>query len=329
MKKKIIPLVLVLAIGGGAYYFFRSGANSDEITAYGNVDIRSVDLGFRVGGRLLEMLVQEGDSVKVGQLLARLDQRPFELELAGAEANVSALEARLSMIKAGYREEEVAQAKAARDARKATLDNAQLYLDRQTRLYRERVVAQSAYDDAKAKRDEASAALRAAEESLQQLKSGFRPEELAEAEARLLQARAASEQAALRLSDASLFASADAVALTRAVEPGAMLNAGNTVYTLSLTRPVWVRAFVSETDLGLISPGQEVLVYSDSWPDKPYRGTIGYISPQAEFTPKSVETPDLRTTLVFRLRINVTSPDEGLRQGMPVTVKIAPLRRAS
>ncbi|MDL0547133.1 efflux RND transporter periplasmic adaptor subunit, partial [Yersinia pestis] len=109
--------------------------------------------------------------------------------------------------------------------------------------------------------------------------------------------------------------------LTRAVEPGTILSASNTVFTVSLTDPVWVRAYVSERHLGQAIPGSEVEVFTDGRPDKPYHGKIGFVSPTAEFTPKTVETPDLRTDLVYRLRIIITDADESLRQGMPVTVR--------
>ncbi|MDN7221285.1 efflux RND transporter periplasmic adaptor subunit, partial [Klebsiella pneumoniae] len=118
-------------------------------------------------------------------------------------------------------------------------------------------------------------------------------------------------------------APSDGTLMTRAVEPGTMLNAGGTVLTLSLTHPVWVRAYVDEKNLGQAQPGQEVLLYTDSRPDKPYHGKIGFVSPSAEFTPKTVETPDLRTDLVYRLRIVVTDADGALRQGMPVTISFS------
>ncbi|MNT41352.1 putative efflux pump membrane fusion protein [compost metagenome] len=109
--------------------------------------------------------------------------------------------------------------------------------------------------------------------------------------------------------------------MTRAVEPGSMLSAGSTVLTLSLTRPVWVRAYIDEPNLNQAQPGRELLLYTDGRPDKPYHGKVGFVSPTAEFTPKTVETPDLRTDLVYRLRIIVTDADDALRQGMPITVK--------
>jgi HlyD family secretion protein len=137
-------------------------------------------------------------------------------------------------------------------------------------------------------------------------------------------AEAALASAELRVQDTVLKAPADGVVLTRAQEPGAVLQAGATVLTLSLVRPVWVRAYVNEPDLGHIHPGMKVEVYTDSRPSQPYQGQIGYTSPRAEFTPKNVETTELRTSLIYRVRVIVENPDEGLRQGMPVTVKVLP-----
>ncbi len=126
------------------------------------------------------------------------------------------------------------------------------------------------------------------------------------------------------LADTAIAAPADGTILTRIREPGAIVGAGASVYTLALDRPVWVRAYVAEPDLGRVHPGQRALVYTDSRPDAPYPGQIGFVSPTAEFTPKSVQTTELRTDLVYRLRVVVGEPDDGLRQGMPVTVRIPP-----
>ena len=148
-----------------------------------------------------------------------------------------------------------------------------------------------------------------------------RGDENAEAKASLQQTQAQLAQAELDLHDTTLIAPSDGTLMTRAVEPGSMLSAGSTVLTLSLTRPVWVRAYIDEPSLGQVQPGRELLLYTDGRPDKPYHGQIGFVSPTAEFTPKTVETPDLRTDLVYRLRIVVTDADDALRQGMPVTVQ--------
>jgi HlyD family secretion protein len=142
----------------------------------------------------------------------------------------------------------------------------------------------------------------------------------ATAQLNLSQAREQAIQT--NLNDTQLMAPADGVIITRAQEPGTILQPGTTVLTLSLEKPVWVRAYINEPNLGRIHPGLEVELRTDSRPGQPYRGKVGYISPRAEFTPKSVETADLRTSLVYRLRVTVTDPDTSLRQGMPVTVRI-------
>ena len=146
-------------------------------------------------------------------------------------------------------------------------------------------------------------------------------QDIEQAKATLEQAQAELAQAELNLHDTTLTSPSDGTILTRAVEPGSMLNEGGTVLTLSLTRPVWIRAYVDERNLSQAQPGREILLYTDGRPDKPYHGKIGFVSPTAEFTPKTVETPDLRTDLVYRLRIVVTDADDALRQGMPVTIK--------
>ncbi|HYG36697.1 MAG TPA: efflux RND transporter periplasmic adaptor subunit, partial [Clostridia bacterium] len=161
-----------------------------------------------------------------------------------------------------------------------------------------------------------------AREQLNLLEAGFRSEEKAQAKAELARAEAALARAELRVEDTVLKAPSDGVVLTRAQEPGAILQPGTTVLTVSLVKPVWVRAYIEEPNLGHIHPGMKVNIYTDTRPDRPYTGQIGYISPRAEFTPKNVETPQLRTSLVYRLRIVVENPDEGLRQGMPVTVRM-------
>jgi len=165
--------------------------------------------------------------------------------------------------------------------------------------------------------------LKVAQESLRQMTTGYRKEEIAEADGQLGQAQANLETARLALRDAQLFAPSDGVILTRAVEKGSMVQAGTPGFSLTLTSPVWARAYVNETQLGSFNSGTRVALRTDLHPDKPYHGVVGYVSPTAEFTPKTVETADLRTSLIYRMRIVVEDPDAQLRQGMPVTVSLA------
>ena len=144
----------------------------------------------------------------------------------------------------------------------------------------------------------------------------------AEARARLDSANAGLALAKIRLADTELHAPRAGVLLTRVQEPGAMVAVGQTVAVQSLTDPVWVRAYIPEPDLGRVRPGRAAAIRTDTRPDEVYHGHVGFVSPEAEFTPKNVQTPELRTDLVFRVRIIVDDPDQGLRQGMPVTVTL-------
>ncbi|WP_141678127.1 efflux RND transporter periplasmic adaptor subunit, partial [Rhizobium leguminosarum] len=182
-------------------------------------------------------------------------------------------------------------------------------------------ISEASLDQATAARAMAAARSDSANEALKLLLEGSRVEDIAAADAQLKAAQATLASARTSLDDTELRAPNDGVILSRVRENGAIVSPADTVFVLSLTEPVWVRSYVAEPDLGRIHPGMKVSVASDTSPDKPYEGTIGFISPVAEFTPKSVETPELRTDLVYRLRIVIDKPGPDLRQGMPVTVR--------
>lgn len=322
MKKPVVVILLIvilLAALGGGWWWYQS-SRQQPLTLYGNVDIRTVNMSFRVGGRLASLTVDEGDSIRAGQTLGELDRAPYENALLQAQANVSTAQAQYDLMMAGYRAEEIAQAAAAVKQAQAAYDYAQNFYQRLLGLRASSAISANDLENARSSRDQAQATLKSAQDKLRQYRAGNRPQEIAQAKASLEQAQAALAQAKLDLHDTVLTAPSDGTLMTRAVEPGTMLNAGGTVLTLSLTHPVWVRAYVDEKNLGQAQPGREVLLYTDSRPDKPYHGKIGFVSPSAEFTPKTVETPDLRTDLVYRLRIVVNDADGALRQGMPVTV---------
>ena len=323
---KRVGLVVVLALlAAGAWWFFRGRTTTGATGAlrlYGNVDIREVALGFRVPGRLARVSQEEGDAVKAGDELARLDQVPYQVDLEQAKARLNSARARLELLQTGSRPEEIAQAQAVLSEREVSLANAERVYKRQEELFKNRTISVQERDDSEARFREAAARLKSAQEQVKLLRAGFRIEEIAQARAELSVAESALASAQLRLDDTMLRAPNDGVVLTRAQEPGAILQTGSAVITLSLTQPVWVRAYINEPDLGRVQPGAKVQVYTDSRPGKPYHGQVGFISPQAEFTPKNVETPELRTSLVYRIRVVVEDGDAGLRQGMPVTLTI-------
>ena len=322
-KKAIIIPIVLLAAGAAAYVLYRNAtAGAREATLYGNVDIREATLAFRVAGRVETLKVDEGAQVKQGDILATLDLEPLQNAWRGAEAAVAAQAARNALLHRGSRPEDIEQAKARLASARAALAEAEQNLARQDTLAPEGATPRRALDTARSARDQAAAQARVAEQQLRELSAGFRKEEIAESDAQLRQAQAQLDSARLAVQDGTLAAPSDGIILTRAIEKGNMVQAGGPAFSLCLTSPVWAVAYVGEPMLGRFAPATRVALETDSRPGQPYRGVVGFVSPTAEFTPKSVETPDLRTSLVYRLRIVVEDPDSRLRQGMPVTVKL-------
>lgn len=328
--KKILVVILLAAVGFAGFHYWKTkqaSAAAGHITLYGNIDIRQVRLGFRVGGRLREVLLDEGEAVLPDMTVARLDDTPFQddLDLALARRDVAA--AAYEKAVNGPRKGEIAQAAASVEELRANLDMAELTFERYLNLMETNAISREVFDQVEAARDAARERLRAGAEALDLLVEGTRKEDVAAAGAELRAAEAGVAAAETSLSDTVLAAPAKGVVISRIHEPGAIIAAGETVLVVSLDQPVWARAYVPEPLLGLVNPGKRVDVFTDTRPDKPYAGTVGFVSPVAEFTPKSVETPELRTALVYRIRVTVDSPDGGMRQGMPVTISFADERK--
>lgn len=323
-KKGIIILALVAFCAGAAWTVWRHYADENRhgLVLYGNVDIRQVDLGFRVSGRIAEVLVEEGDIVEKGQPMARLDCDLLTQQKDGAAASLDAQKADLARLERGYRAEEVAQARASVAAAKAVAENAAINLNRVAGLRVSNAISQKELDNARAAAREANAKLRSANDNLEMLASGYREEDILAQKAAVAGAEAQLKRAEIQLADGVLYAPQKGVVLTRAREAGAIVQDGQTIYTLTLTQPLWIRAYVSEPNLGKIKPGMSVYVTVDATPGKKYPGTVGFISPTAEFTPKTVETTEVRTNLVYRIRVQAEDPENVMRQGMPVTIYI-------
>lgn len=322
MKQVIGIGLAALAIGLIAWnglIGFRS-SDADVIALTGNVDIRQVNLGFKVAGRIAEMKVDEGDRITVGTVVGSIEKSYFEDEVRLARARVSTQTAVVARLENGTRPEEIAQARAIVAEREAAVALAEATLSRQQDLADRGVSPHQRHDEATAASEQARAALRSAQESLKLAELGPRREDIDAAKSQLEAENASLAQAERRLADADLIAPGAGVVLTRVREPGAIVGVGETIYAVTITAPVWVRTYVAEPDLGRIRPGMPVEVATDA--GKTYSGQIGFISPVAEFTPKSVETKELRTSLVYRMRIVVEGETGGLLQGMPVTVLV-------
>jgi len=319
----VIAAVAIVAVGVGLAWMQRAGNDESPLRLYGNVDIREVQLAFRQPGRVALMAFDEGDAVTAGMRLAVLDAQPYQEALAAAEASVRVAQAELAKLRRGLRPQEIAQAQEALNRAEAVARDAERNYRRESSLLESGVSSQRTFDAALAARDQAAAGVNAAKAALSQAEEGFRREDIAAGEAHLAAAEAARAQAATALADTELFAPSAGTVIARVREPGSMVASQSAVYSLSLDAPVYVRAYVGEPDLGRIAPGTRVRVRSDS-SAKVYHGQIGFISPRAEFTPKTVETTDLRTDLVYRLRIVIDDADayRTLRQGMPVTIEV-------
>ncbi len=316
-------LLLVAAAGAGGYWWWREhnkAADNSLLTLEGNVDVRQVDLSFKVSGRIEKLNVDEGDRVNAGQVVAELDKTYFHDDLEQVRAQEQNSAANLARLEHGSRPEEIAQARARLVESQATQHRAAQDFDRYAALVGEGAISKQNYDQAKAALAEADAEVNYAQQTLHLQEIGPRVEDIDAGRALEASAKAAVVVSERRLKDADLIAPSEGIVLTRAREKGAIVNAGETIFTVTLISPVWVRTYVNERDLGRIREGLEGDVHTDSAPGKVYHGHIGFISPKAEFTPKTVETRELRTDLVYRLRVIVDNPDGGLRQGMPVTV---------
>ena len=329
ISRSVIALGLIsAAAASGIWWWSRHPGESNDLSLQGNVEVRQVNLAFKVGGRLQSLDVDEGDAITKSARLASLDKTYFADTIAQLTAQRAQLQANLDKMVAGNRPEEIAEAEARVAEREATLTNAKTSLDRAKSLLATAAGTQKAYDDALAAQRQAVATLNSAQQALILMKAGFRTEDIAAARAQLDSGVAALRIAERQLADAELLAPNDGVILTRVREAGAIVNPGETVLVLSLTTPVWVRTYVSETELGRVRPGQNVTVTTDTPGLPAMSGRVGFISATAEFTPKTVETRELRTALVYRVRIVVDDPKGLLRQGMPVTVAVGPTASA-
>lgn len=325
-KKGVAVVVLVLVIAAGVFGYQRyEAAQAAEaakvLSLSGNVDVREVSLAFRGSDRIAEILVDEGDTVKEGQVLARLDGRELELSIAKTQADIRSQESTVEKLHNDTRSEEIAQAQ--QNYEQAAAANAQGTYARYQAIYDDiqgisRQTLDTARHDAEAKQAAASAAQSAYEEAV----NGARPEDIAIGEANLEASNQELARLEYQLSQYELRAPADGVIRSRLLQPGDMASSSTPVFKLSLLNKKWVRVYVKEADLGKVYEGQPADVYIDSQ-KAPIAGQVGYISDTAEFTPKTVQTDELRTALVYEVRVYVDDDDNVLRLGMPATVKIA------
>ena len=324
-KKKAVLFLAACLLGLAAYLYhaFCQQDNQEELVLQGNVDVREVSLAFRQSDRILEMLAEEGDRVQKGQVLARLDTRELKLQLQRLNAEIAAQQSTVDKLHNGTRPEEIRQAEGNLRQAQAAAEHAACVYQRKRDIYTSIAgISQQELDNAYHDMEAKQATMSVAEAALQEAKAGPRQEDIAGAEAGLQALRNEQLRYIYLLSQYELQAPDDGVIRSRLLEAGDMASPSKPVFKLSLPGKKWVRAYVPETELGRVYEGQQARVYIDSLPGKAIDGQVGYISGTAEFTPKHVQTEELRTSLVYEVRVYVDDADNVLRLGMPATVRI-------
>jgi HlyD family secretion protein len=387
MKKRIPVFIAVVAVAGVAVYAFCGSkkAPTDRLTVSGNIELTEVNIGFKTAGRLVERAVDEGDNVKRGQTIARLDRDQLaaqreresaavasnEAQLAQARtavdwqratleadvetrrADLAASEARLAELKNGSRPQEKQDAHAAVEAANAELDRSQKDWERAQTLYKNDDISTAQRDQYRKNFENAQAMAKSAKEREALVLAGPRAEQIAAQAAQVERARAALKTAEAntlelkrreqelttrraeiersrasvtlidtQLSDTIAVSPVDGVVLVKSADPGEILASGTTVVTVGDIDHPWLRGYINEADLGKVKLGSAVKVTSDSYPGKTYNGRVSFISSQAEFTPKQIQTQQERVKLVYRIKIDVKNPNRELKSNMPVDAEI-------
>ncbi len=325
MKKKRIVMLLVLIVIGSAVFFISSlRKHSDEgvMILSGNVEVTETNVGFKIPGRVIERPVDEGNNVKAGTLLARLDNAELTSVVAQNKASVKEAATKLAELRAGSRSQEIEQARAALSTQEAELQKAKKDYERAEILHKNGAISTSQFDTAKSAYDARSALHKNAQEALSLVKEGPRKEDVKMAEHRLEQAQAALAVSEEKLKDTMIYAPMDGVILRKNVEVGEIIASGIPVVTIGDLENPWIKVYVKEDKLGLVKLGQKAKITTDTYKGKSYEGVVTYISSEAEFTPKTVQTPEERVKLVFGVKVRVKNENGELKPSMPADVRL-------
>jgi len=326
MRKGIALVVLIIAVvAAGLIWRTYYGTRQDEGTLLlsGNMEVTEINVGFKIPGRVIELAVDEGQQVKKDAVLARLDNAELAHAVVQSRAALQEAVSRAAELKAGSRPQELEQARANLSAQEAELARVKKDFERAEILHTNGAIPTSQLDSARSAYEARLAQRRSAAESLSLVKEGARKESIEAAESRVLQARAVVRAAEQRLSDTEIRSPINGTVLKKNVEVGETLAQGVPVYTIGDLFSPWIKVYLKEDKLGLIKLGQAARVTTDSNKGKTYEGWVSYISSEAEFTPKSVQTQEERVKLVYGVKVRVKDANQELKPGMPADVRIA------
>ncbi|WP_323591075.1 efflux RND transporter periplasmic adaptor subunit [Aliarcobacter butzleri] len=324
MKKKLTIALIILLISFISYKIYSNMflKNENNLTFYGNIDTRTVNVGFRFLGKIENITKDEGEIVKKDEVLVKLDTASLEKSLEELNEKIFASKLELSKLQTGYRQEEILEAKAAMEEAIENLNKTKDTYNRQANLFKTKSTSEENFTISQLNYKQALATLDKAKALYELRKNGYRNEDIKIQESNLKSLEIQAEKLKIDLNDSVIKAPVNGVILTRFKEIGAITNAGESILEIAKTDEFWVRAYIDEKNLGNIKPGLKMSIQTDSRSEN-YEGVIGFISPVAEFTPKNIETQELRADLVYSFRVIVKNPDDKIRQGMPVTLKIA------
>lgn len=324
MRKALFVLAVLLVVGLGVFLFFHFREPREEgvLALSGNVEVTEYDMGFKFSGRVEKLFTDEGLKVTMGEPLAALDRAELESQAAQARAYVKEAEVRLKELRTGSRPQEIEQARANLKFVEAELEKARKDYERAERLFQKDAISVSQFDAAKSAYDSRVAQQKSTQELLSMVKEGPRKEEISAAEQRVSQARAALLTTEERLKDTVIYAPVSAVVIRKNIELGETVGPGTPVFTLGDLGEPWIKVYVKEDKLGLVKLGQKAKITVDSYPGKVYEGTVTFISSEAEFTPKNVQTKEERVKLVFGVKVRVKNINDELKPSMPADVKI-------
>ncbi len=299
-----------------------SNKHNGTIEASGTLEATEVKVSAKVPGQIERLLVQEGSQVNAGDTLAVLDHATLEFQWKQAQAGVELAEAQYRLLVNGARSEDVRSAEEAVNQSRSSFENAETDYKRMTETVATHTISQKQMDDAESRRTSTSAQFSSAQQNLQKMRRFARPEDLAAARARVSQAQASADLLHKQLSDTHVLAPVSGTVTQKPVEIGESVNAGATVATIARLEKLNLMIYVNETELGKIKLGGTADVVIDTETKQKHTGTIVYISPIAEFTPKNVQTKEDSTKLVFGIKLEVPNPNSVLKAGMPADAYI-------
>jgi HlyD family secretion protein len=324
-KKRLIPVIIIaMIVIIAAIVIVRFIGNRDDGTMRlsGNVEVTEHNIGFKVSGKIAKLNVDEGDRVKQGDLLAELSSGDVKATVSQNKAALEEARVKLAELKAGSRKQEVGRARAESASVEAELARARKDFERAEMLYTNGAISASRFDAAKSAYETRTAQVRSAKQQQSLVEEGPRREDIKAAELRVEQLTAALANTEDKLADTRLYAPITGIAFRKNVELGEIVQPGAAIFVIGdLERP-WVKVYVKEDKLSLVKLGQKSRITVDTYNDRYYEGTVTFISSDAEFTSKNVQTQEERVKLVFGVKVTVTNKNQELKPGMPADVRI-------